>query len=982
MKFATILFVGLTAFFLHSQRAEAQRTLSYQGVVQDQNGALLEGAHNVTVKLYTAIDDTAAMWEETQHPNFSHGLFAIAIGALRKLPALSIVNPGLDHYFLGVSIDGAAELSPRTMLSDAPSAFYADTAAYARSVDPSALTGVASINGLKSALKLVGAGMTNVSTHGDTITISSPAQTPDLIQGIINKDGSIDVKNGSGPVPEVSIAQLGVSTLHIAKSAVVTDRIAAAAVTNDRIASSAVTNDKIGTGTTTRGFVLSADGTGGASWQSPVAAALTLPYSTSLGSSTDLFSLTNSGSGSAIVGTSTLIGVAGFATTSSGSGVVGTTADGGVGSVANAGVSGTTVSGYGLAGVASSGNGTYGVANTTGIGVHGVTAAGATTARAGVFENLSSSATGNVLEAKALGTGSAGLFQVSNSASNAIALDVSTTGTGRAGRFQISNGSSSANALEVSTSGTGAALQATSATSSSTGTTAFVQNTGSAGIAIQGDHTGSGTGVAGYADGAGNTARGVFGWASNSSGTGVGVYGQSEGQSTNAIFGLANNTVGNGVGVYGQTRASGGSAAGLYGWASNTSGTGYGVWGQAEGVGADAIVGLANNTTGNGVGLYGLSNGASGVGVYGQTNGTASNSYGVSGNTGTTSSTAGNGVFGTTAGTGAGVAGSTTNTTASAGSGFLSGVFGISSNAAGYGVQGQNSTSTGTGILGLVTSTGAGVYGQNSGTGVGVKGIVGTSVVTTFTPSGVTGIGFIGTQGATTSSTGYGVYGTASGSSGRGVYGTALSPSGSAGSGTGVFAEASSTGNALIAQYIGTNTSSTTQANIAIFKSGTSPVNVARIDKNGVGYFNGGTQNSGADVAEALVPVGLKSAYEPGDVLVLSKTEATHIERSSAPYSNCVAGVYATKPGVLLTTEAVDADLTGHVPMGVIGILPTKVSAENGPIEVGDLLVTSSTPGYAMKGDESKLHFGNILGKAMEPLASGKGTIRVLVGKY
>jgi len=36
-----------------------------------------------------------------------------------------------------------------------------------------------------------------------------------------------------------------------------------------------------------------------------------------------------------------------------------------------------------------------------------------------------------------------------------------------------------------------------------------------------------------------------------------------------------------------------------------------------------------------------------------------------------------------------------------------------------------------------------------------------------------------------------------------------------------------------------------------------------------------------------------------------------------------------------------------------------------------------------MKGDEDKLHFGNILGKAMEPF-NGNGTkvIKVLVGKY
>ncbi|HEY3876125.1 MAG TPA: collagen-like protein, partial [Candidatus Kapabacteria bacterium] len=112
-------------------------------------------------------------------------------------------------------------------------------------------------------------------------------------------------------------------------------------------------------------------------------------------------------------------------------------------------------------------------------------------------------------------------------------------------------------------------------------------------------------------------------------------------------------------------------------------------------------------------------------------------------------------------------------------------------------------------------------------------------------------------------------------------------------------------------------------------------------------------------------------------------TEPGKVEKCSEAYSTRVSGVYATKPGVLLTTESVDANLADHVPMGVIGIIPTKVSGENGPIAVGDLLVTSSTPGYAMKGDPDKLHFGNILGKAMEPFEkNGMGLIKVLVGKY
>lgn len=61
------------------------------------------------------------------------------------------------------------------------------------------------------------------------------------------------------------------------------------------------------------------------------------------------------------------------------------------------------------------------------------------------------------------------------------------------------------------------------------------------------------------------------------------------------------------------------------------------------------------------------------------------------------------------------------------------------------------------------------------------------------------------------------------------------------------------------------------------------------------------------------------------------------------------------------------------------GIVPCKVSAENGAIQIGDLLVTSSTPGHAMKGTDRSRMFGAVLGKALQPLPSGAGVIEVML---
>jgi hypothetical protein len=157
-------------------------------------------------------------------------------------------------------------------------------------------------------------------------------------------------------------------------------------------------------------------------------------------------------------------------------------------------------------------------------------------------------------------------------------------------------------------------------------------------------------------------------------------------------------------------------------------------------------------------------------------------------------------------------------------------------------------------------------------------------------------------------------------------------------------------------------------------------VNKARIDGTGKGFFNGGTQNSGADLAEVFDVTGNIQEYEMGDVLVISTDKDRTVERSTVAYSTLVAGVYATKPGVLLTEENIDTDISGKVPMGVVGVIPTKVCLEGGDIKRGDLLVTSSIPGVAMKADLEKVKPGQVIGKALENFdATSVGKIKVLV---
>jgi len=156
--------------------------------------------------------------------------------------------------------------------------------------------------------------------------------------------------------------------------------------------------------------------------------------------------------------------------------------------------------------------------------------------------------------------------------------------------------------------------------------------------------------------------------------------------------------------------------------------------------------------------------------------------------------------------------------------------------------------------------------------------------------------------------------------------------------------------------------------------------NVFRVDYTGKGFFDGGTQTGGADFAESVAVQGQRSQYEPGDLLVIDATGKRRLALASTPYSAHVAGIYSTKPGVLATPHAMDdGRLREEVPLAVVGIVRCKVTAKNGPIHVGDLLVSSSLPGYAMKGTARARMLGAVVGKALEPWREGNGVIQVLV---
>ena len=134
----------------------------------------------------------------------------------------------------------------------------------------------------------------------------------------------------------------------------------------------------------------------------------------------------------------------------------------------------------------------------------------------------------------------------------------------------------------------------------------------------------------------------------------------------------------------------------------------------------------------------------------------------------------------------------------------------------------------------------------------------------------------------------------------------------------------------------------------------------------------------GGDYAESVDITGERTQYAPGDVLVIDPETPGKFLKSAEPYSTSVTGIYSTKPGMTGRRQTTPKS-PDEVPMAMVGIVPTKVSAENGSIRPGDLLVSSSKIGYAMKGTDRSRMLGAIIGKALDSLDSGTGVIEVVV---
>jgi len=314
---------------------------------------------------------------------------------------------------------------------------------------------------------------------------------------------------------------------------------------------------------------------------------------------------------------------------------------------------------------------------------------------------------------------------------------------------------------------------------------------------------------------------------------------------------------------------------------------------------------------------------------------------------------------------GAGVFGESTNFIGVAGeSTVFDGVFGTSHHSPGAGVSGHNDASGGVGVYGESIVPGAASGSANgNGDGVESQGFDGGFFVSHHNGpgAGVSGHNDAGGPGVFGESLTVGAGFGAGNGTGDGVVGVS-------GSGRGVIGVSN--------LFVGVWAESKDRTRAGLFATNNQGAGLAARFEGNV-EVTGDIKLTGQDLAENFeISTGVVIA--PGTLVVIS--DDGRLRESDQPYDKKVAGVVSGAgdftPAIILGKYESERE---GVPVALFGRAFCKVDAEYSPIETGDLLTASPTPGHAMKVIDPTRAFGAVIGKALCPLENGRGLIPILI---
>ncbi len=121
-KFQFALFVAV--LLLATAAQAVPNLITYQGLLNDQNGVPVTGSVAFVFSIYTSSTGGTALWTESQTIAVSNGIFTAQLGSVTALPTSVF---GTDVLYLGIKVGADAEMTPRQRITSSAYSHRAET---------------------------------------------------------------------------------------------------------------------------------------------------------------------------------------------------------------------------------------------------------------------------------------------------------------------------------------------------------------------------------------------------------------------------------------------------------------------------------------------------------------------------------------------------------------------------------------------------------------------------------------------------------------------------------------------------------------------------------------------------------------------------------------------------------------------------------------------------------------------------------------
>ncbi len=137
----------------------------------EEFGVPISGTRALDIRWYPAALGGSILLQESFTVDLDQGIGSVQLGSTVAISDVLLLQGNL---WLGISIDGAPELQPRTMLTSVPYAIVSDRARIAEELAPEVTGVVTSVNEIGGAIRLVAGSGIELARNGNSIEITAP----------------------------------------------------------------------------------------------------------------------------------------------------------------------------------------------------------------------------------------------------------------------------------------------------------------------------------------------------------------------------------------------------------------------------------------------------------------------------------------------------------------------------------------------------------------------------------------------------------------------------------------------------------------------------------------------------------------------------------------------------------------------------------------------------------------------------------------